>query len=163
MHGQFLKDIEGNDLVNSWKWLSRGELKGHTEALICSAQEHSLHTNYVNFKIDQSIESPLCRMCGEMGESVTHIVSEGAKLAQMPGKEVEKLEKYQLLKDEIIKMKGAKTVVIVPVIIGALSVVSKNFEKNVKKLEIDARVEIMQKTALLGTARLLRKVLSLGM
>ena len=45
-------------------------------------------------------------------------------------------------------------------VLGALGVMSKNLEKYVKKLEIDARVEIMQKTVLLGTARLLRKVLS---
>ena len=50
-------------------------------------------------------------------------------------KRVEKLEKYQLLKNEIIKMWGVKKVVIVPLVIGALGVVSKNFEKCVKKLE----------------------------
>ena len=30
MHGQFLKDVEGNDLVNSWKWLTMSDLKGPT-------------------------------------------------------------------------------------------------------------------------------------
>ena len=72
MQGQFLKEVKGNDLVNSWKWLSRGDLKGPTEALICSAQEQPLRTNYVKFKIDQTIESPLYRMCDEKGESVRH-------------------------------------------------------------------------------------------
>ena len=33
-------------------------------------------------------------------------------------------------------------------VLGALGVESKKFEKYVKKLEIDIRVEIMQKTAL---------------
>lgn len=50
------------------------------------------------------------------------------------------MEKYQLLKDEIIKMLGGggvKKVIIVPVVIGVLGVVSKNFEKYVKKLEIE--------------------------
>ena len=64
------------------------------------------------------------------------------------------MENYQLLKDEIIN-------VISLAVIGALGVVSKSFEKYVKKLEIDARVEIRQKRTLQGTARLLRKVLSL--
>ena len=47
-------------------------------------------------------------------------------------------------------------VVIVLVEIGALGVVSKKFEKyvDVAKLEIDACEEIMQKAALLRTARL---------
>lgn len=56
-----------------------------------------------------------------------------------------------------------KVIVIVPVVIKALGEASKNFEKFVKKLEIDAHVEIMQMTALLGTARLLKKVLFLCM
>ena len=80
---------------------------------------------------------------------------------EMLGWQVEKLEIYQLLKDEIIKMWGVEKVVIVLVIIGALGVVSKNFEKHVKKFEIGACVEIMQKIAVLGTARLSRKILSL--
>ena len=54
-----------------------------------------------------------------------------------------------------------KEVIIVSVLNGALGAVSKNFAKYVKKLEIDACVEIMQKTALLGTPSLLRKVFSL--
>ena len=81
----------------------------------------------------------------------------------MAEKEVEILENYQLLKDEIIKMWGVTKIVIVPMVIGALGALSKNFEKYVKKLETEARAEIMQKTALLGTARLLRKVLYLCM
>ena len=63
----------------------------------------------------------------------------------MAEKEVEKLEKYQLLKDETIKIEGVKKVVVVPVVIGVLGVVSMNFKKYVKKLEIDACVEVMQK------------------
>ena len=39
------------------------ELKAPSEALICSAKEQSLRINYVKFKIDQTIESPLGRMC----------------------------------------------------------------------------------------------------
>ena len=36
-------------------------LKGCTEALICSAQEQALRTNYVKFHIDKTGESTLCR------------------------------------------------------------------------------------------------------
>ena len=48
-----------------------------------------------------------------------------------------------------LKCSGQKQVVIVPMVLEALGIVSEKFEKYVKKLEIDARVEIMQKTALL--------------
>ena len=50
--------------------------------LIFSAQEQALRTNYIKFHIDKTIDSPLCRMCGERGESVYHLVSECSKLAQ---------------------------------------------------------------------------------
>ena len=78
MHRQFLKDVEGNDLVNCWKWLSRGDMKGPTEALTRSTQEQSLRTNYVKFKIDQAMGLLLCRMCGGKSDSVTHVASECA-------------------------------------------------------------------------------------
>ena len=60
----------------------KGDLKGCTEALICSAQEQALRTNYITFHIDKTIDSLLCRMCGERGESIYHLISECRKLAQ---------------------------------------------------------------------------------
>jgi len=52
------------------------DLKVTTEALICSAQEQSLRTNYIKFHIDKLSDSPLCRLCGKKGESISHVVSE---------------------------------------------------------------------------------------
>ena len=57
--------------------MSKSDLKVETEALICVAQEQAIRTNYVKYNIDRSIESSLCRMCGQRGESVQH-----EKLAQ---------------------------------------------------------------------------------
>ena len=45
-------------------------------------------------------------------------------------------------------------------VIGALGAVSKDCRKYLEKLSVDAKLEVIQKTALLGTARILRKVLS---
>ena len=50
--------------------------------LLFAAQEQALKTNYVKFYVDKAVESPLCRMCNEKGESVSHLVSECSKLAQ---------------------------------------------------------------------------------
>ena len=44
-------------------------------------------------------------------------------------------------------------------VLGALGSVKKNFEKYVDKIEIKIDLHIVQKTTLLGTARILRKVL----
>ena len=74
-------------------------------------------------------------------------------------KEKEKIEKYDNLKWEVKKMWSMKKVEIVPVVIGALGAVSKNFELYIEKLGIQIKTEHLQKTALLGTARILRRTL----
>ena len=50
---------------------------------------------------------------------------------------------------------------VVPVVIGALGTVSDMFDQHMEKLGTTIRLEVIQKTALLGTTRLLRNVLSL--
>ena len=76
-------------------------------------------------------------------------------------KELEKLKKYQLLKDEIAKVWRMRKVIVVPVVIGALGAVSVNFKEYMRQIGVNVRLEIIQKTALLGTAKILRKVLFL--
>ena len=248
LHGKFVNDKEGVNWERSWQWIVRGDLKGCTEALIFSAQEQALRTNYIKFHIDKNAESPLCRMCGERGETISHLVSECGKLAQkeykkrhdnvaryvhwllcreggfdradkwydqkpeavienenfkllwdftiqcdrviearrpdivlvdkrckevkiidiaVPGdsrvkeKELEKIEKYQMLREEIRRLWQVSNVTVIPVVVGALGVISDKFERYIKKLDVKIAMEVIQKTALLGTAMLLRKVLSL--
>ena len=81
MHGQFARDMEDKD-KNTWRWMRNSDLKGCTKALICSAQEQSIHTNYIKCNIEKTAKSPLCRMCGTRNETISHIVSEFGKLAQ---------------------------------------------------------------------------------
>ena len=78
----------------------------------------------------------------------------------MKDKELEKLEKYQLLKDEIAKLWRMRKVIVVPVVIGALGAVSVNFKEYMKRTGVNVRLEVIQKTALLGTAKILKKLLS---
>ena len=75
--------------------------------------------------------------------------------------EFEELEKYQLLKDEIAKVWRMRNVIVVPIVIRALGAVSVNFKEYMKRIGVNVRLEVIQKTALLGTAKILRKVLSL--
>ena len=76
-------------------------------------------------------------------------------------KEREKVEKYHDLKREIGILWKLKMVEVVPVVIGALGCVTKGFDRWIKKLGIPLSVGVMQKTTLLGTARILRKVLEM--
>ena len=83
MYGQFVREMPekiNKDL--SWKWLVQSDLKEQTEATICAAQEQALRTNYTKNKIGKTLENPLCRMCGERGETAQHIICECKKLAQ---------------------------------------------------------------------------------
>jgi len=49
--------------------VARSDLKITTEALLFSAQEQAIRTNYIKFHIDKSTDSPSCRMCGERGDT----------------------------------------------------------------------------------------------
>ena len=74
-------------------------------------------------------------------------------------KETEKCEiKYQDLAREIQRIWKSRTKV-VPVVVGALGSVSKKLAGHLKQLGIKNRTRTMQKSALLGSAHILRKVL----
>ena len=74
-------------------------------------------------------------------------------------KESEIVEKYQDLKREIRKLWGTRRVEVVLVVVGALSAVRKRLNTWLDKLGITINTGLLQKTALLGTAWTLRKVL----
>ena len=52
-------------------------------------------TNYVKFNIDKSVDSPLCRMCHQKGETINHILSECKMLAQ---------KEYKRRHDNIVRL-----------------------------------------------------------
>ena len=68
MYGQFLREMpETVHRDKTSDWTRKNDLKVETEALIFAAQEQALRTNYVKFNIDNSVNSPLCRMCNQKG------------------------------------------------------------------------------------------------
>jgi hypothetical protein len=73
--------------------------------------------------------------------------------------EAEKILRYKDLTIEIQRMWNVKTKVI-PVIIGATGSISKAFRKYVSNVPRHHEVKELQKTAILGTAHILRKVLT---
>ena len=74
-------------------------------------------------------------------------------------KEAEKILKYKDLTIEIQRMWNVKTRVI-PIIIGATGTISKSFRQYVSNIPGNRGVRELQKTAILGTAHILRKVLT---
>ena len=53
-----------------------------------------------------------------------------------------------------------KKVVVIPTVVGALEIITIKFEKYIESLGIEIRIEIVQKSALVRTARIIIKVLS---
>jgi RNase P/RNase MRP subunit POP5 len=73
-------------------------------------------------------------------------------------KEAEKILKYKDLTIKIQRMWYVKTTVI-PVIVGTTGTISKAFRKYMSNIPGHHRVKELQKTAMLGTVHILRKVL----
>jgi hypothetical protein len=74
-------------------------------------------------------------------------------------KETENILKYKDLTTEIQRMWNVKARV-TPVVIGATGTISKSFRKYVSNVLGNHDVKELQKTAILGTAHILREVLT---
>ena len=75
-------------------------------------------------------------------------------------KEKDKIEKYQELGRELQKIWNVK-VKIIPLVVGSLGAIPKQFGNRLKQISIAVGTAQVQKTVLLGTARILRKVLEI--
>ena len=73
-------------------------------------------------------------------------------------KEAEKIDKYRDLKRETEKLWAIRQQEVVLLVVGALGAVSKMLDTWLDELGITIRMGLLQKTTLLGTARILRKV-----
>ena len=73
-------------------------------------------------------------------------------------KEVEKMLKYKILCIEIQRMWNLKCT-IVPVIIGATGIVMRSLRKNLETVPGKHSIDSLQKTAILETSHIIRKVL----
>ena len=247
LHSQFSKKTKELRAKESWNWLKKGRLKKETEGMLMAAQDQALRTNSIRSKIDKQEVSPMCRLCGEREETISHVVAECKMLAQkqyrlwrhdrvgvvihwvmcqrfgfpagnnwydhtpdrvlenevvkilwdfsiqtdhkldhnkpdivildkskrechiidvacpfdtrVKEKELEKVEIYQDLKREIGRMWKCGKVLVIPIVIGALGTIGTNFKAWTKVIKMDSYVDLMQKACLLGTVKIIRKVL----
>ena len=83
---------------------------------------------------------------------------QNCRLCRIKLKECEKKDKYLDLARELKKLWNMK-VAIIPVVNGAFGTVTKGLLKGLEDLEVGGRVETIQTTALLRTARIVRRVL----
>ena len=69
----------------------------------------------------------------------------------------EKIKKHSLLKDEVARLWQMKKAVVIPIAVGVLGTITPKIEKYIESLEIEIRIEHIQKSALLGIARIIKK------
>lgn len=92
-------------------------------------------------------------------ENMTYLIDIAVPVdANAEKKEQEKITKYSDLARELRKIWKTKTKTI-PIVIGALGAVTKNVKGHIRDLGIPLSTGILQKSALLGTSHILRKVL----
>ena len=65
-----------------WQWLMGGNFKKDTEEMVCAAQEQAQRINSIKSHIDGQDVSPMCRLCGELSETVLHLSSSCPVLAK---------------------------------------------------------------------------------
>ena len=79
----------------------------------------------------------------------------------MGTKELEKILKNQDLKMEISRIWTLNQVEVITIVVGALGTISKRLEGFLEKIGTAIPVEMLQKTVLLGTARIIQRVMDI--
>ena len=75
-------------------------------------------------------------------------------------KEEEKLSNYDELKYEFAQIWNMKKVTIEPIVIGALGTVTERIDSCIEQIGMDCPLALLQKGCLLGSARIIRKVMN---
>jgi len=99
-----------------------------------------------------------------MRKSALLLISPYQRIKELVKRRMRKLRNirsYQDLLREITRMWNMRTVQVVPIVVGSLRIVTKNLDKGMGKLNVKISISLPQKTTLLGTARILRKLLEL--
>ena len=84
-----------------------------------------------------------------------------AEDGRVRAKEDEKEEKYQDLVTEVRKMWGVRTKVILIVVV-ALGAIPLRLKEHLRTIGVDTFIELIQRSVLLGSAMIFRKVLETG-
>ena len=82
--------------------------------------------------------------------------------SRVNAKEQEKVEKYQEIRWEVARVWKMKKVELILAVVETLGTVTNKTQLWLKKIGVEVGMELIQKTSLLGTARMLKKCLILG-
>lgn len=153
IHHQLLKD-NGFDAPNNWWEHNPNKVEENEQVKILYDFDIQVDKQITHRRPDIIITNK--------AEKTTTIVDVAIPAdSRIEKKEAEKISKYQDLKFELQRIWGTK-VTIIPVIIGALGALPKQLPIRLDKLHTVHHMSSFQKTVLLATASILRKVLSIS-
>ena len=76
LHGQYIRSLPDEaSREGTYQWLTKGDLKIGTEALITAAQDQAINTRAHMKNILKAAVDGNCRMCGQYQETVDHLVA----------------------------------------------------------------------------------------
>ena len=81
LHGRFKGLISYISHEKNWMWLIKGNLKRETESLLIAAQNNAIRTNHIKARIDKIQQNHKYSLCGDIDETINHIISEYSKSA----------------------------------------------------------------------------------
>ena len=165
MYGQFVCEAPaGIDKDSSWKWLVQSDLKVQTEATICAAQEQALIYEHCPEGVVENDDIKLIWDINNQRDNVIEARRPDLILVDKKGKSCIIIDiavpgdcricRVSKLEERAEKAWSLKKVEIVPVVVGGLGCISKGFSRWMD-------IGMVQKSVLLGTARILRKVLDM--
>ena len=167
-----------NDIVSECPKLAQKEYKRRHDWIkrriqwkISGANGIHVKPKWYEHQQDEVIENDSCKILWDLTVQTDHFVT-----ARKPGmividkehfvigfaipydtrvddKEVEKINKYMDLVKELKKVK------VVPLVVGTLGTPTKALEKRLKTIGIETKITKLQKSFLIHTSRILRKVL----
>ena len=171
LHGKLPKYLEKDhiDQEMSFQWMKYTGLKGETEGLIMAAQDQALTTRYYSKHIIKQGSTDRCRMCHTQAEIIIQEKHSQRCLIidvaipcdyNIQKKATEKTSKYVDLQIECQRMWNKK-VEVISIIIGATGIVEKGIQSYLQKIPGKHNLYNLQRSAIPGTAHILRKVLSI--
>ena len=82
LHRQYVRSTGEIRDYKRWNWFKTGTIKKDTKGTLMAPQDQALRTNAIKSRFDRQHISPMCRLCGEREETISHIVADCTKLAQ---------------------------------------------------------------------------------
>ena len=146
------------EVCRKYRLEAKAKWSEHEPQAVCENEEYRILWDF-SIQADHVIEARRPDMIivekkGKKGQIIDLAVLYDTKVDE---KEKEKIQKYQDMRRELKKLWN-KNMKVIPIIVGALGTTPSKLPKRLKEIGINTKILELQKTVLLHSARILRKV-----